>query len=99
MPIDPNVKAVEVPSEPISAEEMERIHPSLRHLYEGGVVRTYDVGGTRVRILGAYLPKTQEENQRRLREAWRVADDIARRAGERAYQKMLAEQAGKEVST
>lgn len=99
MPREDQPQAVEVPSEPISAEEMARIHPSLRHLYEGGVVRTYNVGGTRVRILGACLPKTPEENQRRLREAWRVADDIAHRAGARAYEKMLAEQAGKEAAT
>lgn len=79
------VGAVEIPNEPI---DLSQIHPSLHHLYGNGVpLKTYrTAAGSIVRIWGAYLPRTEEENRRNLARAWEVANGILDRAAVRYAQ-------------
>lgn len=74
--------AVEIPSEPV---DLSLIHPSLRHYYGDGMpLKTYRAeNGATVRIWGACLPKTQEENHINIQRAWQVADQILERAAAR----------------
>lgn len=71
-----------IPSERVS---LEKIHPSLRHLYGDGMpIRTYKApNGATVRFFGTCLADTEEENARRLENAYQVAElireDIVRR--------------------
>lgn len=68
---------------PNARVDIEKIHPSLRHLYGNGLpVRTYITEqGTTVRYFGTMLADTEEENTRRLGNAFytaeRIRDEIA----------------------
>lgn len=69
---------------PSTKADLTNIHESLRAAYGDGMpLETYNANGVRVRIFGADLPKTPEENRKRLRKAWAIADAIAARAAER----------------
>lgn len=69
---------------PCQKADLSRVHESLRAAYGDGMpLRTYKVGGVTVRIWGADLPATQEENRNRVRNAYRVADGIMARANGR----------------
>lgn len=64
--------------------DLTDIHESLRAMYGDGMpLRTYNANGVRVRVFGADLPSTPEENRKRLRAAYAIADGIAARAAER----------------
>ena len=69
--------------------DVSKFHPSVQALYGDGMpIRTYRTErGTIVRFFGTALPKTEEENQRRLREAWRVQDIIWENIARREAQK------------
>ncbi len=76
------VGAVEIPNEPV---DLSRIHPSLHKYYGDGMpLKTYrTAGGAIVRIWGACLPKTKEENRRNIQRTWEVANRILDRAAVR----------------
>lgn len=76
------VGAVEIPNEPV---DLSQIHPSLHHYYGDGMpLKTYrTTDGAIVRIWGACLPKTKEENHQNIQRAWQVADQICERAAVR----------------
>ena len=76
------VGAVEIPNEPV---DLSQIHPSLHKYYGDGMpLKTYrTTDGATVRIWGACLPKTKEENHRNIQRAWQVADQICERAAVR----------------
>lgn len=77
--------AVEIPSKPV---DLSQIHPSLHKYYGDGMpLKTYRTStGAIVRIWGACLPKTPEENHRNIQRAWQVADQICERAAIRYAQ-------------
>ncbi len=62
--------------------DLSQIHPSLHKYYGDGIpLKTYRTeGGAIVRIWGANLPKTPEENRRNIDRAFAVANAIADRA-------------------
>lgn len=70
---------VEIPNERI---DLSQIHPSLLKYYGDGMpLKTYRTeSGTTVRIWGADLPKTPEENRRNIDRAFAMANAIADRA-------------------
>lgn len=76
------VGAVEIPNEPV---DLSQIHPSLHKYYGDGMpLKTYRTSnGAIVRIFGACLPKTKEENRRNIQRAWEVANRILDRAAVR----------------
>lgn len=74
--------AVEIPNVPV---DLSQIHPSLHKYYGNGMpLKTYRTSnGATVRIWGACLPKTPEENRRNIARAFAVANEIAERAAVR----------------
>lgn len=70
-----NERPTIIPNERV---DLEKIHPSLRHLYGDGMpIRTYKAAnGATVRYFGTCLADTEEENERRLANAFRVAEMI-----------------------
>ena len=60
--------------------DLSAIAPNLRYLYAGHVVREERTAqGAVVRVWDTCLPDTTEERTARLRQAWSIADGIARR--------------------
>ena len=98
---DVPMTVVEIPNEPV---DLSQIHPSLHKYYGDGMpLKTYrTTDGATVRIWGACLPKTPEENHRNIQRAWQVADQICERAAVRyaleEEKRLKAEQTHRENS-
>jgi len=73
--------------------DVTKVPANLRECYGDGVpVCTYRFpSGATVRIFGTALPKTREENERRLAAAWATADRIAENIARREYEKQKRE--------
>lgn len=68
--------------------DVSKVPANLRDDYGDGIpICTYKTAsGATVRIFGTALPKTKQENERRIAAAWAMADRIAENIARRAYE-------------
>lgn len=88
-----NERGIEIlPNDPL---DMSAFHPSVREtLGDGMPIATMRApNGVKVIIMGSGLPKTKEENARRIQHAFDVANRIAYNEGRRRWEQMKQEAA------
>lgn len=78
-----------LPNEPL---DMSTFHPSVRELLGDGmpIATMRAPNGAKVIFVGSALPKTPEENARRIQHAFDVANRIAYNEGRRRWEQMQA---------